>query len=116
MARMGSVQEIANGIHDALTVSRVFGEPIERDGITVIPVATLGGGGAGGGGGTEVEGGSGGGFGLAAKPVGVYVIKDGRVSWQPALDVNRVVAGAQIAVILGLLTWRSVAKRRAKKR
>jgi uncharacterized spore protein YtfJ len=35
---------------DSLTVKRVFGEPIERDGVTVIPVANVMGAFGGGGG------------------------------------------------------------------
>jgi uncharacterized spore protein YtfJ len=118
MARVGavSIEELAAGIKDGMSVNRVFGEAIERDGVTVIPVASIGGGGGAGGGGTEAEGGSGGAFGLGAKPVGVYVIKNGQVSWQPAIDANRVISSAQIAIVLVLLTVRKVLKRRAKRR
>ncbi|MEV7973129.1 hypothetical protein [Cellulomonas sp. NPDC089187] len=37
-----------------------------------------------------------GGFGTHTRPVGVYVIRDGEVSWQPAFDLNRVILGGQI--------------------
>jgi uncharacterized spore protein YtfJ len=117
MARAGmTFEEIVQGLRDGMAVQRVFGDPIERDGVTVIPVAQVGGGGAGGGGGTETEGGSGGAFGLGAKPVGVYVIKNGEVSWRPALDVNKIIGGAQFAAIVLLLTLRSFVKKRTKKR
>ena len=70
----------------------------------------------GGGGGTGSDGagaaeGSGGGFGLVAHPTGVFVIRDGEVSWRPALDLNRVVLGGQLVAIVALLTIRSVVKR-----
>lgn len=117
MARLGtSFEEIVQGIRDGLTVQRVFGDPIERDGVTVIPVAAIGGGGGGGGGGTESEGGSGGAFGMGATPVGVYVVKDGEVTWRPAVDVNKIIARAQFAALLLLLTVRRLVKRRAKRR
>lgn len=117
MARVGtSFEEIVQGIRDGVSVQRVFGEPIERDGVTVIPVATIRGGGGGGGGGTETEGGSGGAFRMGAKPVGVYEIKNGEVIWRPALDLNRIITGAQFVFLAMLLAWRSVARRRAKKR
>jgi hypothetical protein len=60
-------------------VKRVFGEPYEKDGVTVIPAASIRGGAGGGRGeggtpdGKESGSGSAGGFGLTAKPAGVYV-------------------------------------------
>jgi uncharacterized spore protein YtfJ len=100
--------ELMTAVRDGMTVSRVFGEPYERDGVTVIPAALVRGG-AGGGSGRKAETqeeGDGGGFGLVARPVGAYVIKDGAVTWQPAVDVNRIVTVAvtgwvAIAWVLG---------------
>ena len=40
-------QQILDQANDAITVRRVFGEPIERDGVTVVPVAVVFGGGGG---------------------------------------------------------------------
>jgi uncharacterized spore protein YtfJ len=110
------VNELMQQTRDALTVTRVFGEPVERDGVTVIPVAVVRGGGGGGQGeGPGPEGvgsGSGGGFGIAAKPAGVYVIEGNSVRWRPAVDVNRVVLGAQVVMIVALLVLRSVLRHR----
>jgi hypothetical protein len=36
------VQEVIAQARDALTVKRVFGEPYEKDGLTVIPAARAG--------------------------------------------------------------------------
>jgi len=55
------------------------------------------------------EEGSGGGFGLNAKPAGAYVIRDGRVSWRPAVDVNRLIAVAGAVVITGMLVGARIA-------
>src|ERR687892_2547158 len=85
------VQEVLTQARDAMSVKRVFGEPYEKNGVTVIPVARVQGG-AGGGGGEGPEGqgrGSGSGFGVTARPVGAYVIRGQDVRWQPAIDVNR---------------------------
>ena len=38
-----------------------------------------------------------------AKPAGVFVLKNGTVSWNPALDLNRVILGGQIVAIVALL-------------
>ena len=68
--------ETITNARDSITVKRVYGEPYERNGVTVIPAATVMGGG-GGGEGDQGDGqtGSGGGFGLRARPVGAYVIR-----------------------------------------
>lgn len=92
---------------DVLTVRRVYGEAIEKDGVTIIPAASVRG--AGGGGDTQ---GNGGGFGISATPAGAFVIKDGTVRWRPAVNVNRIVFWGQIVAIVALLVLRSIAKRR----
>lgn len=98
---------------DALTVKRVFGEPIEKDGVTIIPAARIGGGAGGGSGDSEDGSGSGGGFGLIATPAGAYVIRDGEVTWQPAIDVNRIVMGGQIVAVVLLLVIGSIVRARS---
>lgn len=98
---------------DAITVRRVYGEPYQEEGVTVIPAASVMG---GGGGGSNTLGNGGGGFGLSARPSGAWVIKDGDAHWRPALDLNRVIFVGQIVAIVALLTVRSVAKTLAKRR
>ncbi|WP_436756680.1 spore germination protein GerW family protein [Streptosporangium sp. V21-05] len=106
-------------VRDSATVTRVFGEPITQDGVTVIPVARVGAGGGGGGGrqeGGESPGeGSGGGFGATATAVGVFVVKDGQVRWQPAIDYNKIILGGQVVAVVALLTLRAFARRRARR-
>ena len=95
---MPNVDEILEGARDAMTVGRVYGDPIEQDGITVIPAAVVGGGGGGGGDDTQ-NGGAG--FGLKARPVGAYVICGKDVTWVPAVDVTRIVLYSLVALLLG---------------
>ena len=94
---------------DAITVKRVFGEAYEKDGVTVIPAAWVAGGGGGGSGSKEAEQGEGGGFGVAAFPVGAYIIKDGDVTWRPAINVNMLILSA-------FFTIRTIVKARARRR
>jgi uncharacterized spore protein YtfJ len=112
------VEKMVGQARDALTVKRVFGEPLEKNGVTVIPAARVQGG-AGGGGGEGPEGqgrGSGGGFGLTARPVGAFIIRGQDVRWQPAIDINRVILGGQVVAVVALLTIRTMVKARAKTR
>lgn len=110
------VNDVIAQARDTLTVKRVFGEPYEKNGVTVIPAARVQGG-AGGGGGEGPQGqgkGSGSGFGLNARPVGAFLIKGDEVTWRPAVDLNKVVLGAQVVAIVALLTIRAIVKTRSK--
>jgi uncharacterized spore protein YtfJ len=112
------LKDLFNKMTNHLSVGRAFGAAYEKDGALIIPVALVAGGGGGGGseGPTihasvrhfdvddededDVEddedetfvgqpmGGSGGGFGGVVMPVGVYVVKDDRVRWVPAINVT----------------------------
>lgn len=103
--------EVFTTAKDALTVRRVYAEPVERDGITVITAASIGGG-AGGGDGHDKDGGegSGAGFGIGAKPAGAYVIKNGQVRWQPAVDVNRLMVVVGAVAITALIVGARMAR------
>jgi uncharacterized spore protein YtfJ len=93
-------EELLQGAQEAITVRRVYGEAIERDGVTVIPAAMVVGGGGGGG---DEAGNGGGGFGLMARPIGAWTIRDGEVSWRPAVDLP-------VLAAIGGLTLISVAR------
>jgi uncharacterized spore protein YtfJ len=89
----------------AISVRRVFGEPVEHNGVVLVPAASVRG---GGGGGSDERDNGGGGFGIVARPVGAYVIRDGDVRWRPAVDVNRAVLGAQLLLgLVALVAWRT---------
>ena len=100
---------------DAAQVRRVFGEPIERDGVTIIPTASVRGGAGGGGGrGPKQEDGegAGGGYGFMAHPAGVFVVRGDQVDWRPALDLGKVILGGQLVAVTFLLVLRSILRRR----
>lgn len=99
----------ARGLFSA---KRVYAEPVERDGITIVPAARIVGG-AGGGGGEEPDGSTGGGtgFGVIARPVGAWVVRDGHAEWKSArparrFDLNGVPPGAPaIALVVLIALW-----------
>jgi uncharacterized spore protein YtfJ len=115
-ALMDTLREVVEGA----TAGRVFGTPISQDGIIVLPAAKVSGGAGGGSGKGPAEsgqeaGGIGGGVGLSAKPLGVFVIKDGKVAWRPAVDVNKIILGGQIVAVTALLAVRALRKARVRK-
>jgi uncharacterized spore protein YtfJ len=104
-------RELIKGVREALSVRQVFGEPVERDGVTVIPAATVIGGGGGGGDGAQQpsnedgeaepqrQSGVGFGFGGMIWPAGAFEIRDDRVTWRPAIDVTRVLVMVLVLAI-----------------
>ena len=97
------VTEAIGTAREAITVTRVFGEPYEKEGATVIPAAIVGGGGGGGEGhdAEKNQDGEGGGFGVKGRPAGAFVIRNGDATWRPAVDPNRIV----VVVGLVLVAW-----------
>jgi len=100
----------------------VDGEPIEHDGVLVVPVACVRGGFGGGAGegqpkreGENAPTGWGGG-GMGTRAVGVDASREGDVQWRPAVDVNRLVLCAQLAGVVALLVVRSIVKTRRRRR
>ncbi len=97
--------------------STVFGEPVERDGVTVIPVAKARwgfGGGAGqrkdeGSGGT-LEDGAGGGGGVQVTPVGFIEIKNNGANFRPIRTVS--LSWIVVGSVLSLFLLRQTVKRR----
>jgi uncharacterized spore protein YtfJ len=92
-----------------LSARTVYGEPYERDGVTIVPAAVVYGGGGLGVGNRHLK--EGGGFGVVARPAGAFVISGGEVRWQPAVDVTRLA----LALVLGgvLLFRRSQQREKA---
>jgi uncharacterized spore protein YtfJ len=113
---MSRIEEILSDAKDTMTVSRVYGEPYESNGVTLIPAATVKGGlGSGEGEGSmDTPAGRGGGFGVSARPVGAYQITGSEVKWIPAVDVSRVVLMGQVVAIVALLAIRSILRRKKR--
>jgi uncharacterized spore protein YtfJ len=111
------LQTLRNVVDNA-TPAMVFGTPISQDGVIVLPAAKVSSSGGGAGNSTapaqsgQKTGGTGRGIGQSAKALGVFVIKDGKVSWRPAIDVNKVILGGQIIAVAALLFARALIKQR----
>jgi len=117
-------QEPGGGVLDRLarTIGRgagagaVFGAPVERDGVSVIPVAVsrfaFGG---GGGRGPTADGrgeGQGGGGAAAARPCGFIEIRGGRARFRRIWDPRSIVVAALAAVATASLAARLIGRRR----
>ena len=80
------------------TASAVFGTPVERDGVTVIPVARVrwgfGGGGGGAGRSAKAQDGWGGGGGVHAAPLGFIEVKDSGAQYRRVHDPLRLAIAA----------------------
>lgn len=113
---MSKIDDLIAESRDAFTVKRVFGEPYQSNGVTLIPAASIRGGfGGGEGEGSEdTPAGSGGGMGISARPVGAFQIKGDQVSWLPAVDLSRIIVMGQVVVIIAALVIRSIARRRRR--
>ena len=122
------VEEIVEQARESLGSKRVFGEPYEKNGVTVIPAARVMGGAGGGDAGdraAQIEGadgaktgtgtGTGAGYGMVGSPAGAFVIKGDDVKWLPAVDVNRLMFGFQLMLIVLFLVVRSILKSRVPK-
>jgi uncharacterized spore protein YtfJ len=129
-----NVMDVIAHTLEANTSRSAFGEPVQVGDVTVIAAARVTGRGGGGGGGGRAAGqakrgeaasagaaehtgeGSGGGLVQSARPVGALVIKNGGVSWRPAIDLNRIILGGQIVAVVALLVARDVLTRRRRRR
>jgi uncharacterized spore protein YtfJ len=120
-------------LKDFYTVERVFGEPIEVQGKTIVPVAQFSGGGGGGGGEGENQSataesqrspadaerpqgtgiGMGFGFGGGAKPVGFLVLDGEKTKWIPTVDAERVALKLISVLMIGIRVAGRTARKKA---
>ena len=86
----------------AARATSIFGDPVERDGLTVIPVAKAHWGFGGGVGHRNHEEGGGGGGGMQVIPVGFIELKNGAAEFRPIRTVsfNWMIAGGLAAIFL----------------
>lgn len=99
----GLVEKLAERLGAQARASTIYGEPVDRDGVTVIPVArAMWGCGGGAGRDDEQQVGSGGGGGTMVSPVGYIEIKDGETSYRPIFKPPVIALAAAAGMALGL--------------
>ena len=85
-----ALRDVIGALGDAISVRRVYGDPIERDGVTVVPAATVLGGGGGGVDASTAEvadpQGGGIGYGLISWPAGAWEVTAEGARWRPAYE------------------------------
>lgn len=108
------VEKLAQQLSAAVSAQTIYGTPIEREGVTVIPVAQARYGFGGGGGENQQEGGnhagsgSGGGGGVSLTPVGYIEIRQGRARFRRIRSAA--VPLVAVSGLIALLLLRNVPK------
>ena len=106
------VERLAQMVSSKANAAIVYGERVERDGVTVIPVAKVrygfGGGFAHKAHGTD----GGGGGGVQATPIGYIELKNGAAEFRPIRDPSAVARVVVFGGLFGLMLIRSVLRRR----
>ncbi|HSP34587.1 MAG TPA: spore germination protein GerW family protein [Thermoanaerobaculia bacterium] len=104
------IERIGHLIQTHANAKQVFGDPVERDGITVIPVARLQWGFGGGSLGQNILERGGGGGGVLATPAGFIEIRDGKAEfrhYRDSRDLGIIASIALAALAVGLVLGRS---------
>jgi len=122
--RVGNLRErLANWISGRAGVKMIFGEPVEKDGITVIPVTRarwgFSGGSSSGGNTSENHKGEGmGGVGgVKVSPAGYVEVRNGRARFHPIYDpamVTQIIVASGIVAALLQVVRRLISKQRTK--
>jgi hypothetical protein len=99
-------EQLAARVGATARASAVFGEPVEGQGVTVIPVARARWGFGGGSGGRDGEEGSGGGGGTSVSPVGYIELRDGEAQYRGIHDRARLAAAVATCGLSAAIAFR----------
>ncbi len=105
------IERIAERLGESAHATTIFANPVQSDGVTVIPVARARMG-FGGGSGRQKEGeeGTGGGGGLVVTPVGYIELKKGHSTFRPISNQRMMLPLLLFAA--GMMLWVSSRRRR----
>jgi uncharacterized spore protein YtfJ len=112
MGSLALLQSLKESVLSQANVKTIYGEPIEAQGKTIIPVAKIvygygAGAGTGGVGDTSAKGeGGGGGGGVRAVPVGVIEVSDQPTRFVPISDRKKLGGAVLLGLALGMLMSR----------
>jgi uncharacterized spore protein YtfJ len=108
--RHSVAERLAERLGSSASARTVFAEPVERDGVTVIPVAKIRYGFGGGGGGSEEGQGNGGGGMVQAFPLGYIELRDGESSFHRMRNPANVVRVVLAVGVVSMLMLRQLYK------
>jgi uncharacterized spore protein YtfJ len=108
--KLSFVERVAEKMGVHASAKAVYADPVQQDGVTVIPVAKLRWGFGGGSGRKQGKRGKGGGGGMQAWPMGYIEIKDGQTEFKPIRDPMTFVPIAAVGSIAGWILLRSLRK------
>jgi hypothetical protein len=107
------IESLIDRIGGQARASTIYGDPVDRDGVTVIPVArAMWGCGGGTGRDDEQQVGSGGGGGMLLSPVGYIEIQGGSSSFRPIFKPPLGAISLIVGILLGLAIARIAGARR----
>ena len=115
------IKDIRDTIEKNANAKVVYGDPITKNGITIIPVAktSVKGGGGGGFGDSKKEDQTGGGMGLGlavnVDPMGYIKITNKQVKYEPIVDISRLAIIGAIAAALTAIVGILILSRSKKK-
>lgn len=111
VARGAFIERLAERFGERAQASAVFGEPVERGGVTVIPVAKASWGVGGGSGEKAAERGMGGGGGMSVSPIGYIEVRDTGAEFKPIRDPLLMAGAGATALGLAALAVRAASRR-----
>ena len=104
------VDRLAQRLGGTANAAMIFGTPVERGDVTVIPVATAAYGFGGGSGSTSVDEGAGGGGGVRVAPAGYIEMRQGAVLYRPIRDWAVLIPAIAAGSLLTLVAARGIAR------
>ena len=102
----GLFGQITDKLHSTATVRNVYGEPVQANGKTIVPVARIGYGFGAGAGDSKDESGGGGGGGVGIAPLGVIEVTDQGTRFVGISQAPKLLAMLGLGFVIGFVAGR----------